>query len=238
MMYEKWITITISHTYFKSGNCGVELKETASTGLLMKKAGILFRKQDPTTWVLLKARDKHNGLPVEDNLLKLDFDLLPLSSEFYYYTRWEKPYLKGDGWVLRNQRNTCREKKYLQLRIPSFWTNETKNIHLTIPSGNAFWEFILIPKYSTGNYPVELKESTANLNFSEPEEIPVPGEAKAFRSITTSPIPMRNTYNYKISLWEIREKGKLVLINRIPYPQPDSRSVTNPKETITGYFYY
>lgn len=243
MNYKVWITITITHGFYHSENCGVVLKETERSALLIKKAGLLFRRQSPVKWVLLKNETEkgmtnHTDLILKEGNFTLDFNLIPDTAVFYYFTDLKKQSVEGDGWVLQTSKNGYTDKINLRIAVTPGLSDNTKDIRINIPNRNAFWEFILIPKHSQVAEPPVLRENTGKLNFSAPEKIRLPGEVEAYRCVTETQVPMKKVYDSRISLWIKREKGEMLLSNRIPLPQPDSVSVINPQEMITTYFYF
>ncbi|MDR3062331.1 MAG: hypothetical protein LBU57_09515 [Dysgonamonadaceae bacterium] len=243
MSYQVWITITINHTYFNAGKCGIELSPTAPTIKLLRKAGILFRKQNAVTWLLIKCKEESGrpdfpALVFEDGKSRLDFDLIALFPDFEYCTQWKKQLLRGAGWVLRNRRNACGGNKYLQIPVSTRLLGENTNVGIEICSREVIWEFILIPKYTERQVRLELKEDTGRLIFTPVKEVEFPGEIKAFRCVSVSSVDMKETYNYRISLWERKEDGEILLSNNVPFPKSHALSLEKPKEMITSYFYF
>lgn len=243
MNYKIWITITIMHDFYHSEHCGLVLRETKETALLMKKAGLLFRRLSPVKWVLLKNETEkgminHTDLILKEGNFSLDFNLIPDTAGFYYFTDLKNLRVEGDGWILQTSTDSYPNKINFRITVASGLTDKTREIHINIPNRKSYWEFILIPKHSRLTEPPVLQESTGKLNFSVPEKIRFPGEEQAYRCATETQIPMQDVYNFKISLWIKKEKGDMLLSNRIPPPQPDSVSVINPKEMITTYFYF
>ncbi len=245
MTYKVWITITVRHTFFHTENAGVELKETDATSRFLQKSGLLFRKQNAAQWVLLKPETEPGTLNLCNLILKeaetfLDFELLIKSPDFYYMTRWEDTGLQSTSAGIRFRAGEEGGKipKYLQVRIDPQFPERPGEIPITLPCREVRWEYILIPKYGNNTYPVELKESQDRLIFSVPEPISFPGEKEVYRSISSSFIPMKETYPYKIGLWERRENGRRLLNNHMPFPKVTSASVVEPGEVISSYFYY
>lgn len=243
MRYSIWITITIKHTYFSSDDCGLELKVSDDSSVIMKKAGILFRKQSSNQWSLIKPDVEAGAINSIDLFFKdgeqlLEFELSEKSGDFFYYTDWSFLPMQETEYMIRNVEKASRNRMYLQIPVTNEMKNRSEQIDITIPSRKVRWEFIIIPKYNNDTYPVELRESMGKLIFSVPEKITFPGEEKAYRSVTTSFVTMKDIYEYKISLWQKRDKGELLLSNHIPHPRSHSVSVVNPKEMITSYFYF
>lgn len=243
MKYKVWITITITHGYHHPDNCGIILETADESVWLMKKADLLLHRQSNTKWMLLKPETEKDKVNPAELVLKeyegtLNFNLIEKTHEFYYYTEWDKEGHNGSGWSLQNRKGPVPNKKQLQIRMTPDLLKRTPGITITIPNREAFWELILISRYNPEAYPVELRENTGKIKFSSPEVIPFPGEKKAFRCTSEIPIPMKEIYDYKISLWEKREKGERLLSSHIPHPRPDSVSVTSPQNMITSYFYF
>lgn len=243
MKYSVWITITIEHTYFNSGECGLELNVTDDSAMLMKKTAAIFRKRLNNQWIILMLENENGminpgNLFPEDSEQLLTFTLNEKSDEFFYYTDWSNPSIQGTDWMIGHSDKLGRNRRYLQLRVTPAIIKEARQINITIPGREARWEFILIPKYNDDKYPIVLKEKQDKLMFSAPEEIMFPGERIAFRCVSTELIAMKEKYDYKISLWQKRGKGDVLLSDHIPCPRPHSLSISNPKEMITSYFYF
>lgn len=243
MKYNSWITIMIKHAYFISDDCGLEMKVSDESAVIMKKAGILFKKRLSNQWVLLKPEVVAGSVnPIDlflkDEELYLKFEIKEKSGDFFYYTDGAYLPMQGNGWMIGADEKAGRNRKYLQMLVTKEMVSRTGLIDITIPSREVRWEFIIIPKYNNDAYPIELRENMNKLIFSAPEEISYPGIEKAYRSETTSLVTMKDIYEYKISLWQKRDRGELLISNHIPFPKPHSLSISAPKEMITSYFYF
>ena len=243
MNYRAWITITITHGYFSSDNCGVDIEGTAESSLLMRKAFLLLRKLSNTKWVLLKPEVKDDAIDHAELIFMegdkaLEFNLNVESGRFYYFSEWENEKHEDEGWAVESREGEHVEKKYLRINITPEMLKGTKDININIANREAYWEFVLFPKHNKGEYPVELRESVGKLEFSQPEEILFLEKERALRSVTKKMVPIKESNDFKIGLWEKREKGELLLCNNIPLPKPDSLSVRDMRQTITSYYYY
>lgn len=237
--YSIWMTIAISHSYFDTDRCNLELEPTPETGLMLQKLEILFRKQDARTWILLQPvgeeAQRRTGLFFEEQHVLL-FDIKPLSPDFYYYTQPEVKVI-GD-WSCRH---IGRNGIFTRLEIPVSQDSLYNKPHIDIAfaSKMKFWEFILIPKFNLQLSNVILIENKNGLLFKRLEKVNLPGEQQmVWRFVSEECLQLKERYNFQICLWEIRDNGRHLLSSHIPYPQPNSTSIFSPDKMVTNYFYF
>lgn len=198
--------------------CGIELMPSFETYLLLKKAGVIWRKQDAITWILIKADFDENetdrtSLILGEDRCQLVFNLKPLDSAFNYFSCTEELY--GDYWrLIRNEKSQI-VRYNLHILITNQLIRETKKIQIKIQSKEAYWAFILIPKYTKRDAIIELRENNRKLIFTTTEKFEQPGEDSAFICMTTEKIAMKEIYEYQISLWEKKNSGERILSNHI-----------------------
>ena len=242
MRYKNWINIRVKHAYFgQKRKCGVELIPTPETSLLLKKADVLWRKQDSITWILIKSNPEKNevdrvSLLLAEEECKLEFHIKPLVNTFDYFTHIEKQ--EGDCWMLIRNEKSLMDKYFLQIFTNKQLIKETIKIQLYLQSKEAVWEFILIPKFTDRNAIIELQESNRKLSFTVPERFNQPGEDFAYKCKTEETIAMKELYDYQISLKEKKINGERILNSNITFPKPETASVSMGKYILTSYIYY
>jgi len=237
--YGVWMTISLSHSYFESDRCNLELKPTIETTLILQKAEILFRKQDNCTWLLLQPigedSKRRTRLFFEEQQVLL-FDLKPLSTDFYFYTQSE---------VKVSENCSCRyigrNGVFTQLVIDVSEENllNRQSVDIVFESKMKYWEFILIPKFNLQLSHVILIENKNGLSFKCLDKVNFPGESQlAWRYVSEECVQLKEKYNLQIGLWEVHDKGRRLLSGHIPYPLANSISVFSPDKMVTNYFYF
>jgi len=237
--YGVWMTIALSHSYFETNRCYLELKPTIETSLILHKAEILFRKQDECTWLLLQPigeeSQRRTRLFFEEQQVLL-FDLKPLSTDFYFYTQSEVKVSKNCSC-----RFIGRNGVFTQLEIAVCEENllNRQSVNVVFESKMKFWEFILIPKFNLQLSHVILIENKNGLSFKCFEKVNLPGEPQlAWRYVSEECVQLKERYNFQIGLWEVHDKGRRLLSSQVPYPQANSISVFSPEKMVTNYFYF
>ncbi|MBP1638845.1 MAG: hypothetical protein H6Q17_428 [Bacteroidetes bacterium] len=237
--YSIWMTIAISHSFFDVGRCNLGLEPTSETALILQRSGILFRKQDTHTWILLQPVGEEalsrTGLFFEEHQVLL-FNMKPLSTDFYFYTQSEIKTI-GDCSCMHIGRNGI----FAQLAIPVSKDSLSSRQHMDIicESKMRFWEFILIPKFNTQLSNILLNENKNRLVFTCLEKVTLPGEQQpVWRFVSEQELQLKEKYHFRICLWDVQDTGRRLLCSHIPYPQPGSVSIFSPDNMITNYFYF
>jgi hypothetical protein len=232
--YSAWITIKITHDFFVNGRNGITIVPTRDTHKLLTRAGIIIKQSDSSTWLLLK-QEGQNEIIEEDLIGQLDFCLMNTDSGFYYYTDdaveegkpvWELAHVGKNGiW------------KTLTINVDKALLAQKTIIAIAIGSPEKFLEFLVIAK-SGNRPPLALREDNGKLVFTQ-SEVDFPGEPlPVYRFITKEPVALKEAYNYRIQLWEVKENGESLLSNGIPFPKTSAASVINSQNTISSYFYF
>jgi|GEM_PF-1600825 len=232
--YTKWITITVAHHYFDGKKCCLDLEPDPRTYGMLIKAGMRFKQVNPVTWLIIKPDASHTPLPVDAGE-ELVFHLKNATDEFYYYT--DTLTVTGAANVSKALKNGTW--KTLNIPLTQALIDEVSAVSLAISSKTKIWEFILIPKYTDNCEKLELKEARAKLLFEEDGKKQFPGEDKdVFRFVSTAPVSLKEIYDYKISLWELKENGENLLSTALVLPKPAAHSWFSAQDTITSYFYF
>jgi hypothetical protein len=127
--------------------------------------------------------------------------------------------------------------------INNIWSVKNRaeyNIKVQYNSLKVIWEFILIPRNSTNNKTLVLKEVEERLELSQLDEIEVTPGQLAYKGYTTELIPLKENYNYQIQLWELRDSGKKMILEDMPLPKAGefSKNYSNNNSQIITKFYY
>lgn len=238
--YDQWFSIHISHEYYRDGSCPISLVPDRNTKQFLLKAGVLTRKAKLNEWIFLIQSDTFSFERlrelIEDGFKKMIFGLYPLSDEFYY--------VSGS-----DNRITGAEFSTQNSSVPGIWKNieitckETENtklndVEVKLLTISKFWEYILIPKYNLFSQNIQLEEQQDKIQFQKVEKIQLFDGSEAFRISTTQRIKLNRIYSYRIKLLEIKNGGEKVLSNMIPCPRPEDFSVSDPRNTLTVYFYF
>lgn len=232
--YTAWITIKINHDFFVNGRNCMTIVPTRDTHKLLTRAGIIIKQSDSSTWLLLKQEGLNEIM--EENLIgQLEFCLMNTDPGFYYYTDdavadgkpvWELAAVGKNGiW------------KTLTINVDKALLAQKTVIDIAISSPEKFLEFLVIAK-SGNRPPLALREDNDKLVFNQ-SEVDFPGEPlPVYRFITSKPIALKEAYNYRIQLWEVKDNGESLLSSGVPFPKTAAISMINSKNTISSYFYF
>jgi len=237
--YSAWMKISLSHSYFETNRCYLELNPTIETSLMLQKAEILFRKQDECTWLLLQPiggdSQRRTRLFFEEQQA-LVFDLKPLSTDFYFYTQSEVKVSKNSSCMYIGRNGVFAQ---LEIAVSEEKLLNKQSIDVAFESKVKFWEFILIPKFNLQLSHVILLENKNELSFKCLDKVNLPGESRlAWRYVSEECVQLKERYNLQIGLWELHDKGRRLLCGHIPYPQVNSISIFSPDKMVTKYFYF
>lgn len=232
--YKPWLTLTTLHEYYVRASCPVSIEPSPETDLIFRKHNMLFIKQQGAQWKLYVENEfDPNDLLI--NEYKLIFALYPQSEKFYYLS--ENPTAENDAFTL-HEAPLSKAWKNVELNLRHIINSDLQKIDIVITSPERYLEYICIPKYHSVNTKLRLTEERNRMTFHEEEFQPIAAIETAFRFVSTEKIKLSEDYNLKMQLWEIRESGERLISHSIPNPQPNELSLTNPKDTITTYFYY
>lgn len=225
--------IRISHDYYSDSSVPLTLSPTIETKAILLKNNMHFKRIGTGEWVLLCLK----GDKLKLNRSFLTFEVRITEAVFYYVTGREVN--TNDETFTISDPEHPMSWKILRIHI----TEETENdypidIHWQIPTVEMFFEFICIPKYHPIDLGLKMDVDKNTFHFIEPENISLPGEGYGILFRSKEPIPLRNIYKHKIRLWEVRDSGERLISDNIPCPNPSERSVFNPNDTITTYYYF
>lgn len=232
--YRTWLEIAITHEYYNSGALPVEVVPTDTTKTVFSKYGILFLRKEPGRWHALCLSDKDERLNISSATRILSFKVRPVSEEFHYVT--EPNVFTGELFELKpsTERGVWRV-----LEVPlTEQVNDSVKLELNLDSVAKRLEFIFISRYNSPEIRLNLTEASGRLSFVGPEKIPDIDGLSACRFITPQAVHLSDSDPCKIQLWELCDKGQRLLCGNVPFPRPDVISMTDPKESITTYFYY
>ncbi len=233
---DTWITIKIAHDYFLTDKNYINLEPESNTNLILQRLGILIKKEDNCNWKLLKKAD--GEMEYDPKLLEtLKFNLKINDPDFFYYTN---PEVIVDNEILQIK-NSDKKGIWKQLEIHTKSASLKKEhfINVNIKSISKFFEFIIIPKPDSENQVMKLTEDKNALIFN-PDEIDLfySDQKSVYRFVSSEKIYLRESYNYKISLWDVSQKAKKILFDAIPFPNSSAISVLNSDDTISSYIYF
>ena len=231
--YSTWITFTADHPYFGKKKCGLDIVPHPRTAALLQKAGILFKKESAVKWLLIREDNSH-AMPAAGTWLH--FLVKNETADFYYCTEQELSLTAG---AFKRHCGRNGVWKLLSIPVTAELLKAPSDVAITMKSRKKIWEFVLIPRSKKEPGKLELKEAKEKLAFKELERAVFPGEEKeVYRFVTTEAIDLSEIYDYKVSLWEIKEHGENLLSTGLKLPKPSALSFYSAKDTITSYFYF
>lgn len=230
--YRIWLKLVIKHEYFDTEQCGIVLEPNAITQRLLQKAGIIFKQQNPCSWLLIAEEQI-----LLDTDINLSFRLKTKQTDFYYYTDpsttddsdWSlDDYNKEGTWKIWNIPVT---EKRMAAADP-----ETIEVQLNSPLKHI--EFLVFPSQSYSMEPLEIREQRGKVLFKKREELTIPGTEKTvFRFVSSETLSLKLKSAYQFHLWELRKSGDNLLSHLPDFPLVQSLSPFSPKDTITSYIY-
>ena len=238
--YRKLYQIIVKHEYFGDEPCpSLKLCLSHESEALMYRRDMLFRETGRGSWMLLFSEEPdtkndvlHLELSIADPMFALYTDWpgfkpsdryelrLPVSGELTDATsvmqHMDKKRSIGSGFcsialqldepLVQAARSGKPEEAVLQFHTPE-----------------KQWEYLFIPQGDDGIDGTQLlmEDTTGNIKFSPF----TPGEAywrKAWRTVSESPIPIRDTYGCKLRLVAMLSNGKQkrILLSHVEPPQP------------------
>jgi hypothetical protein len=189
----------------------VRLVPDEETLRIIKRYDLLFKATSANRWLLLAKEDfETEDMPDEDK--QLHFTLKAGSDMLYYVSEegWDKAVVAVDG----------------------------KDAIIKIAGREKYLEYICIPKYSSPDLSMKIRESKNRLSFKESGRITLPDIPVALRFVTKEKVKLMQQNEFKVQLWEIRERGERPAGEALSVPCPDSFSPVAPQDTITSYYYY
>ena len=232
--FDIWAKITFKHDFFHTKQNYINLKPDLKTEKLLLKLGLVFKKEDDSTWIIL--RKNKEKITVKSEILK--FNMTIIDPDFFYYT--------NENFEITNEISKIKTFgkqgvwKQLEIHIDDFVLKQNQFIDVNIKSVSKFFEFIIIPKPESTHQIMKLTEDKNNLIF-HPDEIDIfQAEQKSvYRFVSAEKIYLRESYDYKISLWEIEKDGtKKQIFDKIASPNSSAISVINSGDTISSYIYF
>lgn len=227
-------TVIAEHPYFAKSQCGMNMQPTGETNRLLNSWGLLLKKQNNASWLLLK-RAGAIQVDIDEVEELLHFNLIAQIPDFYLFTQS----IKAEPLSWRLQRiEQLGVYAQLAVNLSHVLKQENEVVNVQCACKAKRWEVICMPKYNSSIHELKLTEDKNRISFEEAEQVTMPGEAAiAYRFLSTQAVALKNSYDYNIRLWEIKKTGLQQLYSSIPAPQPTSISILNPN-MITSYLYF
>lgn len=183
----------VIHEYYRKGICRcIEMVPDRKTKVLLGRRGVKFKKNAVNEWVILGKKDV-----VWDEEDKVVLDVRIKDPYFGYYTETGLPAVIG--WNPGEKREDSFVYTCLVKRLK--------------------WEYIFLMRKWRGDCRLELREAEGKLNFRQEETVTVAGY-KGIRIVSVKPVELRETYDYRLRLYEQKPLGSKVLLQYLPFPLP------------------
>lgn len=246
--YRKLYQITVRHEYFGEKPCpSLKLSLSRESEALMYRRGMLFRETGIGSWTLLfnEAPDTdkdvlHLELSVADPKFTLFTDWLGFKPS----DRYELQLPASEGLIGATSVLLHTDKKRsigsgfcgITLRlnerlVQAAQSGEAEKAVLQFHAPQKHWEYLFIPQ---GDEEIDgkqllLEDAMGNVKFSPFTPCEAYGR-KAWRTVSESPIPMRDSYGCMLRLAAMLNNGKQkrILLSQIETPQP-GRYMDNPE---------
>lgn len=232
--YKPWITIKVTHDYFLTNKSNIALEPEAKTRKLFEELGIILRNVNDSEWILFK-QDNLTSSNNSELAKNLKFYLKAIDPNFYYYTNSEL-IVDSNFFKIKNteKKGAWKELEILAHLVPL----ENQDITIKIHSLCKFFEFIIIPKPNSQSHVMKLTEEKNSLTFNSSEVDILKQNKSVCRFVSSEKVCLKESYDYKISLWEVSEKGNKMLQHGMPFPNSSAVSVLNSEDTISSYLYF
>ena len=171
-----------------------------------------------------------------------------LRGEFHYGVVPEEhvTLYKRDKLLPKRKRQTVGFLKlgFSKNRVERFWQediNQPFRVMIRFHALKVFWEFVLIPRNYLANQILMLKEATGKMEFTSLEEFELMPGQWAYRGFSSRSVYLKECYEYRVQLWELKHTGKRLITAEVPLPQAGEFSIKASKENskiITKYFYF
>ena len=241
-MYKKVFEICLKHEYFTGDVCaGVQLDVCASTLTLMRRRGLIFREAEVNKWcfvadcvggevdelsdiftlemratdpAFISYTDWEGYNPAKTYLLELPYD----SHNIDIVAEMNKNQIKRVGAVICLI-NVRLSKRMFELAREGREMTQTLVFHNPI----KYWEYLFVPRSKTGDKKIKVEETKGLVNFEMVTQMHLDiFDSLVYRAISTTLIPLKECYDYQISLKEVvREEPLMVrtLIRDLPLPR-------------------
>lgn len=212
MEYAIIYRISLKHDYFQEdGFCrGVELIPASDTLALLKRRGVLFRKENVSMWVLIAMGEK----PFTDED-KLYFTLKIKDPAFTCFTKEEEEYtelLRGNPMIVSISDQVLEKTLFFHAK-------------------ELYWEYIFISGRE-GKLSLFLEDVSKNIDFDLTEKN-VFMDHKAYRFLSRQKVKLQEYYSYNLNLSEATSYGNKLLMRNIAYPCPGRILCTDPERIQT-----
>lgn len=255
--YRKLYQITVKHEYFGDRPCpSLKLSLSHEGEALAYRRGLLFRQTGIGSWMLLFSEEPDT----KNDVLRMELSVA--DPMFALYTNWPgfKP---SDRYELRLPvsgeltdatsaiQHTDKKRGIgsgfcsiaLQLNeqlVQAARSGKPEEAVLQFHAPKKRWEYLFIPQGDEefDGKQLRLEDATGSNKFSPF----TPGEAygkKAWRTVSESPIPMRNKYGCRLMLATMLNNGKQkrILLSHIEPPQP-GRYMSEDKGVLRQVNYF
>lgn len=255
--YRKLYQITVKHEYFGDEPCpSLKLCLSHESEALMYRRGMLFRETGTGSWSLLFREDpdtKHDMLRLELFIADPMFTLYTDWPGFKPSDRYELRLPVSGGLTDATSAIQHTDKKrgigngfcsiVLQLNeqlVQTARSGKPEEAVLQFHAPKKRWEYLFIPQ---GDEEIDgkqllLEDATGSIKFSPFTPCEAYGR-KAWRTVSESPIPMRNKYGCKLRLAAMLNNGKQkrILLSHIKPPQP-GRYMSKDKGVLRQINYF
>lgn len=210
--------INLKHDYYQEGNyCkGSELNPTAETLDLLRRRGILFRKENEGVWVLIA--------PVNNSFndeTELRFTLKIQDPVFYYFTKDEevnKGLFGGEAISIS-----------ISGRMSGDQQIQEKNVFFH--AKEFYWEYIFIPRQGR-ELSLLFQDMSKHIDFDQTVENSFM-DRKAFRFLSRQKVKLQEYYTYNLTLFEVTSYGNRLLLKNIVAPYPGRILCADPNRIQT-----
>lgn len=210
--------INLRHDYYQEGSyCkGVELSPTVETLDLLRRRGVLFRKENEGVWVLIAPGNN----PFNDET-ELRFTLKIQDPVFYYFTKEEEEHKRlfgGEPISISISGKKSGDQKFPENNV-FFYAKE------------LYWEYIFIPRQER-ELTLLFQDMSKHIDFDQTVENSFM-DRKAFRFISRQKVKLQEYYTHNLTLFEATSYGNRLLLKNIVAPYPGRILCADPNRIQT-----
>jgi len=247
--------IKVVHDYFGNRPCtALQCRPTPQGWAPARRRGLLFRQTAEDEWTLFSY-----AAPAEGDVLTMDLSLA--DPAFPLYTAWEG-FRPSAAYVLELPASAGTIEAAVAIRqadrkrgigsgfctVALRLTKEMQELAeagtpqqalLHFPAPSARWEYLFVPRPASGMDAsrLVLEDTAGTVEFSAFTVQSAYGR-EAYRTVSESPVPMRETYGCSLRLAERGEgKRRRVFLPCVDPPQP-GRLLSEEKGILRQVCYY
>lgn len=184
----------VHHPYFEGERCLLGIEPTKATQSILNKHQLVWKQQGSATWVLVGNSSDARRTVTEI----LVFDLRPLETLFHYVTGADVE-VEGTPSVSINPIGSYGIWAQLTVQFGEATINQV--VELRLQTVLRYWEYLVVPNSYRAETPLRVRDESGHLQFEQVDRVTIDGQ-QALHFVSTTLVPLRERYPYKVKLCE------------------------------------